>query len=102
MPGARVLLAEGCDPATRFNMRHDGSTTDALIAKVGVAAKLTVRDGNGPPEFRSWMPFTGIAEPSPMRQNDPALTKEHGTSAPALEASVTVEIGTQIELALLD
>ena len=71
---ARVLLAEGCDPATRFNMRHDGSTTDALIAEVGVAAKLTVRDGNGPPEFRSWMPFPGMEEPPPVRQNELAAT----------------------------
>ena len=38
----------------------------------------------------------------PMRRNDPALTKEPRTSALALEASVTAEIGTQIELALLD
>ena len=37
---------------------------------------------------------------SPMRRNDPALTKEPGTSALALEASVTAEIGAQYELAL--
>ena len=36
----------------------------------------------------------------PMRRNDPALTKEPGTSALAVEASVTAEIGAQYELAL--
>jgi hypothetical protein len=38
---------------------------------------------------------------SSIRQNDLALTKEHGTSAPALEASVVAEFGTQYEPALL-
>jgi hypothetical protein len=37
---------------------------------------------------------------SPMRRNDPAVAEEPGTSALALEASVTAEIGAQYELAL--
>jgi hypothetical protein len=39
---ARVLLAEGLDPATKLVMRHEGSTHDALRSTVGAAAKITV------------------------------------------------------------
>jgi hypothetical protein len=39
---ARVLLAEGADPATVLEMRHDGSATVAMRSTVGTAAGLTV------------------------------------------------------------
>jgi hypothetical protein len=41
---ARALITEGCDPAVMLIMRHAGAATDALIAKVGVAARLTIRE----------------------------------------------------------
>jgi hypothetical protein len=53
---ARVLLAEGVDPATRIVMRHAGSATDALSATVSGAAQLTVEDGDSP-RFRKWRPL---------------------------------------------
>lgn len=72
--GARVLLAEGCDPAARFVMRHDGSTADALRSTVGVAAKLMVEEGDRVPQFRRWKPSPHADVTPPMRQNEPALT----------------------------
>jgi len=72
--GARVLLAEGCDPATRFNMRHDGSTGDALRSTVGVAAKLMVEEGDRVPQVGRWKPPPHADVTPPMRQTEPALT----------------------------
>src|SRR5262249_28747490 len=55
---ARVLLAEGADPAARFVMRHANSATDAMRSTVGAAAKLTVSDdGGGKPIFKPWSPY---------------------------------------------
>jgi hypothetical protein len=45
--GARVLLAEGVDPATVLVMKRPGSDTVALTSKLSVAARLTV-DESGP------------------------------------------------------
>jgi hypothetical protein len=54
---ARVLLAEGADPATVIAMRHVGSDTIALRTSLGHAAGLTVADdGKGRPRFRKWQP----------------------------------------------
>ena len=69
--GARALLAEGAAaPSDLLIMRHTGSEHDALKAAVGVAAKLTVTESNGPPEFRPWkpMPQRTIAGDAPMRE----------------------------------
>jgi len=53
---ARVLLAEGLDPATKLVMRHEGSTHDALRSTVGAAAKITVADSStGKPVFVPWV-----------------------------------------------
>jgi hypothetical protein len=69
---ARLLLAEGVDPATKLVMRHSGSEIDALRSTIGAAAKLTVSDDNsGKPRFRSYRPWSGpVAVPGspPMRQ----------------------------------
>ena len=47
--GARVLLAEGVEPATVYEARHQGSTTVAMRSTVGEAAKwtVTVSDAGG-------------------------------------------------------
>jgi hypothetical protein len=77
--GARVLLAEACDPAARLVMCHAGSTADALRSRVGVAAKLTVTDETniGRPGFQRWQPYNRgamlLGEP-PVRQTESALT----------------------------
>jgi hypothetical protein len=55
---ARVLVAEGVDPATVLTMRHEGSGVIAMTATVGCAACLTVVEGSdGVPRFRKWVPF---------------------------------------------
>ncbi len=44
LDAARVLVAEGLDPDSVIVMRHAGSGTVALSSKLGVAARLTVRE----------------------------------------------------------
>jgi hypothetical protein len=52
---ARVLLERGASPDDVLIMRHAGSSVDALRAKIGVAAKLTVDESGGQrPRFRTW------------------------------------------------
>jgi hypothetical protein len=52
---ARVLLERGVDGNSWLVMRHAGSETDSLRGKVGVAAKLTVAEGErDSPRFRLW------------------------------------------------
>ena len=76
---ARVLLAEGVDPAARFIMRHEGSPYDALWSTVGVAAKLTVADGTGKPVLVPWVDLRQTWSPAsrggpPMRETDSPAT----------------------------
>ena len=56
LDAARVLLAEGGDPGTVLQMRHQGSATIALRSTVGAAAKLTIDEAG--PRFAVWRPFT--------------------------------------------
>jgi hypothetical protein len=72
LAGARVLLAEGADPETRIAIRHTGTDSDALISTDGVAAALTVLEGNkaGPILVR-WRAFSHDAVEAPMRQKRP-------------------------------
>jgi hypothetical protein len=59
LDACRVLMAEGCNPATPIVMQHEGSVMDALRTTVGHAGKLTVdepTDGKRPPRFRDWRP----------------------------------------------
>jgi hypothetical protein len=51
LDAARVLTAEGAEPATVLQMRHDGSATVALRSTVGTAAGLTVLEGDLRPRF---------------------------------------------------
>src|SRR5262245_28665189 len=41
---ARVLVGRGCDTNSILILRHFGSDTNCLIAKIGIAAKLTVKE----------------------------------------------------------
>jgi hypothetical protein len=75
--GARALLARGlANPGDRIVMRHAGANHDALSAKVGTAAKLTVREdtSDGKPRIIPWKPMPqrdGAVEP-PMRKREGA------------------------------
>jgi hypothetical protein len=72
---ARVLVGEGCDPAVMPVMRHRGSPSGALVAEVGVAAKLMIREDRGAPEFVPYhqMPRKDAGPPR-IAQNDRPAT----------------------------
>ena len=58
LDAARVLIAEGIDPATPIATRHAGAGFDAMTSTVGTAAKWTVREDNTvSPTFVRWRPF---------------------------------------------
>jgi hypothetical protein len=79
LDSARILLTSRlADPSDILVMRHEGSAHDALRAKVGVAAKLTVNE-DGPrftrhdPERFGRFRKDGAQAPNnspPMRQTD--------------------------------
>jgi hypothetical protein len=57
LDGARALLAEGANPEATIVLKHAGSPTECLRARLGAAAKLTVEESNrGKPTFRRWKP----------------------------------------------
>jgi hypothetical protein len=75
---ARALIGLGFDPAIRLVMRHRGSPIDALVAEVRAAAKSTVREDRGAPEFVPYyqMPRRLDAGPARVAQNnEPAVLK---------------------------
>jgi hypothetical protein len=53
LDGARALLAAGYHPDTIVIMRHAGSEVDALIARIGTAARFYVEEGGHGPVLRS-------------------------------------------------
>lgn len=60
LDAARKLIAEGHDPDEVLVMRRPGSEIDALKAKLGDAAKLTVHEtDDAGPYFRRYRPFPG-------------------------------------------
>ena len=64
LDASRILINEGIDPNTVMIMRHKGSNIDALIGKIGIAAKLTVDEGDssdGTPRFKTWKPFPDVS-----------------------------------------
>ena len=87
--GARVLLAEGADPATRFIMRHEGSPHDALRSTVGVAAGLTVVDDKGgKPIFTKWSPYDA-------RSRSLDAPPMHEMASPAVEVPDAAELAPE-------
>jgi hypothetical protein len=72
---ARALLAAGlADPSDTLVMRHAGSAHDALRARVGVAAKLMVREEttDGKPRFVPWTPHPRASPDVPVGASPPA------------------------------
>ena len=57
---ARVLQAEGVDPNTVLVLRHLGSQTDSLRARLAVAAGLTVEETKYGPRVRRWKPLSAL------------------------------------------
>lgn len=79
---ARVLLYRGVDSNSWLILRHAGSQTDSLRAKVGVAAKLTVKEPDrGRIHFARYVPFSPSPVKPPARNPDPALVTGPGAEA---------------------
>ena len=57
---ARRLLELGADPADVLTMRHRGSDTVSLRARVGAAAKLKVIETNSGPRFAPWVDLSTV------------------------------------------
>jgi hypothetical protein len=58
LDAARVLLAEGLDPATVLEMQHAGSAIVAMRGQSGKLARLTVRESDRDgPAFAPFKPF---------------------------------------------
>jgi hypothetical protein len=72
LDACRVLVADGVDPRAWIVTRRAGSKTHALIAKVGAAAKLSVKEGDEPPRLRPWTPFPSRPVESSMRFQEQA------------------------------
>ena len=58
---ARKMLADGHDPNGDLVLRHAGSVTDSLKAKIGSAASLTVEETPFGPKVRRWRPLPALA-----------------------------------------
>jgi hypothetical protein len=59
LDAARALLDKGADSNAWLIMRHAGSSTDSLRGKIGLLAKLTVKQPDrGSPHFAKYVPFT--------------------------------------------
>ena len=65
---ARKLIELGADPADLLVMRHRGSNTVSLRARVGTAAKLTVIE-NGP-RFAPWHDLRSVWRKSETENGD--------------------------------
>jgi hypothetical protein len=75
LDGARILLREGASPETVIVMRWAGTTTDALTATVGAAAKLTVKEPDrGRPHFATWKPRHSSPVALPVRSIEQGAT----------------------------
>lgn len=57
LDATRRLIDLGYDPSMVLIMRHAGSDIDSLRVPIGVAAKLSVKEGRGKPRFVKWEPF---------------------------------------------
>jgi hypothetical protein len=58
---ARKLIAQGYDPGITLILRHAGSDTESLRARLGTAASLTVEETGYGPQLRRWKPISTLA-----------------------------------------
>jgi hypothetical protein len=69
---ARVLVGRGCDTNSILIRRHVGSDTNCLIAKLGVAAKLTVKEPDRRrAHFGRYVPLLSSPVAPSMRNSGP-------------------------------
>jgi hypothetical protein len=53
----RAFIREGHDPATRLEVYQEHSEPDFIVGSIGIAAKLTVKEGDHAPRFAPYQPF---------------------------------------------
>jgi hypothetical protein len=76
---ARVLIADGYDPNATLAMRHAGSETIALTARLGRAARFAVEEGDRAPGFVRFKP----------RRQNPAEGSGYSHFVPGVATSTT-------------
>jgi hypothetical protein len=88
LDSARRLLEQGFDPNLTLVLRHAGSSTNALSATVGVAARLSVAEPDrGSPHFRPWRPYSSSPGASPIRQSASSGTSIIGDPSADISAA---------------
>jgi hypothetical protein len=93
LSACRRLVALGFDPDRLAILRHVGSATDSLTAKIEVAAKLTVEDSDRI-RFRHWSPLSYREGSPPIAPLAPAHVGHRVASANAT-AEVDAYTGTK-------
>ena len=93
LAAARQLLADGRDPNAQITMRHAGSSTDAHVSTIGVAARLCVTESQAAaPRFARYQSSVDDEnECAQLRRNPPlhALNDDRGTlGSPDAEKSL--------------
>jgi hypothetical protein len=79
LDGARVLLAAGYHPDTIAVMRHAGSESDALTARIGTAAQFYIEESGHGPVLRSVRKASpGAVDRPPVAQVCRAIQHPHG------------------------
>jgi hypothetical protein len=74
LTAARKLVAQGYDPGITLTLRHAGSDTDSLRAKLGTAASLTIKETGYGPELQPWKPFSTLPVRARNAPDDRAAT----------------------------
>jgi hypothetical protein len=79
LDAARILVERGYDTNSVLIARHAGSDINCLIAKIGVAAALTVAEGErDAPRFRSWKAMPSREGSVPVRKTVPVHAEVAG------------------------
>jgi hypothetical protein len=83
LDAARILIAQGLPPDSILSAFHDGAELQCIRARLGTAARLTVRENDKRgPDFVAYEPFPSVRVASPMRQSGLDGKMIVGESAP--------------------
>jgi hypothetical protein len=74
LTAARKLVAQGYDRGLTIILRHAGSDTDSLRAKLGTAASLTVKETGYGPQLQPWKPISTLPIRAAIAPDDRAAT----------------------------
>jgi hypothetical protein len=85
LTAARKLVAQGYDLGLTLILRHAGSDTDSLRAKLGTAASLTIKETGYAPQLQPWKPFSTLPVRARSGPGDRAATV---LASPTARASV--------------